>query len=284
MKRIVATLALVLWPALASAQFYPDYNSITVNDFADILPDDTEAAISAQLDALRDDTGIEMTVVTLTRQETYDPDSTLEQFATGLFNHWGVGNAERNDGIMVLVLPEDRAMRLELGAGFGDGWNDVADAVVQDAFLPGFRDGDYPAGIAQGVSATIDVIARPFAANTPPPEPAAPAEGGGGLWWLSIIPLGLVALIFQGKIRLKLRKCPSCGTRGSLQIKDRTIDAATRTSKGKKERTTSCSNCDFGDTAIIMVPMLSATRSSSSSSSSSFGGGSSSGGGASGKW
>ena len=40
MKRCIATLALVLWPALAGAQFYPDYNSTTVNDFADILPAD----------------------------------------------------------------------------------------------------------------------------------------------------------------------------------------------------------------------------------------------------
>lgn len=284
MTRIFATLALVLWPALVAAQFYPDYNATTVNDFADILPANAEAALSAQLDALRDDTGIEMTVVTLTRQATYDPDASLEDFATGLFNHWGIGNAERNDGILVLVLPGDRVMRLELGAGFGSAWNDVADAVVQDAFLPKFRDGDYVAGITQGVSATIDVIARPFAANTPAPEPAKPANGGGGLWWLSIFPLGLAALIFQGKIRRKLRKCPSCAARGSLQIEDRTIDAATRSSKGKKERVTRCKNCDFREKSIVLLPMLSATRSSSSSSSSSFGGGSSGGGGASGKW
>lgn len=283
MTRFVAAFVLALWPALAGAQFYPDYNSITVNDFADILPDDTEAAIAAQLDALRADTGIEMTVVTLTRQETYDPDATLEEFATGLFNHWGVGNADRNDGIMVLVLPGDRAMRLELGAGFGDAWNDVAEAVVQDAFLPRFRDGDYPAGITQGVSATIDVIARPFAANAPPPAPAEPATGG-GLWWLSIFPLGIVGLIFGLKFRAKMRKCPSCGKRGALEVNDDTIKAATRTQKGEKQRTTRCTNCDYRDTALIVVPMLSANRASSSSGSSSFGGGSSGGGGASGKW
>lgn len=283
MTRFVAALVLALWPALAGAQLYPDYNSTTVNDFADILPDDTEAAIAAQLDALRDDTGIEMTVVTLTRQETYDPDATLEEFATGLFNHWGVGNAERNDGIMVLVLPGDRAMRLELGAGYGDAWNDVAEAVVQDAFLPKFREGDYPAGITQGVSATIDVIARPFAANSPPPEPAKPAKSG-GLWWLWIFPLGIVGLIFGAKFRSKMRKCPSCGKRGGLRIEDETLEAATRTSKGRKERKTTCANCDFAQTAIIAIPMVSANRSSSSSGSSSFGGGSSGGGGASGKW
>lgn len=283
MKRFIATLALVLWPALATAQFYPDYSSTTVNDFADFLPDDAEAAIVAQLDALRTDTGIEMTVVTLTRQATYDPDATLEDFATGLFNHWGVGNADRNDGIMVLVLPGDRAMRLELGAGYGDAWNDVAEAVVQDAFLPEFKDGDYPAGITQGVSATIDVIARPFAANTPPPEPAKPAKGG-GLWWLWIFPLGIVGLIFGARFRAKMRKCPSCGKRGALKVNDDTTKPATRTEKGEKQRTTRCTNCDYRDTALIAVPMLSATRASSSSGSSSFGGGSSGGGGASGKW
>ena len=57
-----------------------------------------------------------MTIITLESQAPYAPDETLEEFATNLFNNWGIGDAARNDGILVLVLPDDRAMRIELGA------------------------------------------------------------------------------------------------------------------------------------------------------------------------
>jgi uncharacterized protein len=65
---------------------------------------------------------------------------TLEAFATALFNHWGVGKAETNDGVMILVFRDDRAMRLELGAAYGRDWDRVAQDVVERNFLNAFAD------------------------------------------------------------------------------------------------------------------------------------------------
>ena len=59
-----------------------------------------------------------MKIITLESQAPYAPDETLEEFATNLFNDSGIGDATRNDGILVLVLPDDRAMRIERGAGY----------------------------------------------------------------------------------------------------------------------------------------------------------------------
>jgi uncharacterized protein len=86
MTRILMILALVFSAVSAFAQSYPEYNSTTVNDYAKFLDDASEARVVAQLEALKKDTGIEMTVLTLSRQDMFAPDITLEKFATDLFN------------------------------------------------------------------------------------------------------------------------------------------------------------------------------------------------------
>lgn len=276
MKRLFSMLLLCLFPLTAQAQFYPDYTSTTVNDFAGLLPEATQAQIHEQLTQLRNETGIEMTVVTLTKQATYDPEATFEAFATGLFNHWGIGDADRNDGIMVLVIPQDRTMRLELGAGYNADWNYVAENVVQDVFLPPFRNGDYPTGIAKGVTATIDKIALPLSKGR-----AAPArqDKGDNSFWMFLIAIPVLLVVFMGKIKQRFTRCPKCNTRGSLDYDDTILKHPTKSTTGQKRRIVTCNNCDYHDTRSITM-----SRKTSSSSSSSFGGGSSSGGGASGRW
>ncbi len=287
MQRLFTMMMLCLWAVLAhtpaEAQFYPDYTNLEVNDYAGILPDDVEASLTQTLSALRRDTGVEMTVVTLSRQETYAPDMTLEAFATGLFNHWGVGDATRNDGVMVLVLPTDRAMRLELGAGYDTSWNHVAQRVVDTAFLPAFRGGDYPSGIIAGVHATIDDIVTQHLAGAPAPDDAGHDGGISGSWlWLALLPFG--ALFFWQRVADWLaarRSCPSCGERGGLSITRKIKRRATRSLGGLGDKTVSCSKCGYVAVSEYTTSRLS---SSTGSRSGSFGGGSSSGGGASGRW
>ena len=101
------------------AQTYPDYSEIYVNDFADLLTNEQESNIRADLNELRTETGIEFTVVTIETMGDYGYSGAIEPFATGLFNQWGVGDADRNDGVMMLVSRYDREMRIEVGSGYG---------------------------------------------------------------------------------------------------------------------------------------------------------------------
>ncbi len=86
MTRFLAILALIFTTSTVFAQSYPDYASTTVNDYAGLLDDASETRLVKQLKDLKKDTGVEMTVLTLSRQEMFAPDQTLEQFATGLFD------------------------------------------------------------------------------------------------------------------------------------------------------------------------------------------------------
>ncbi len=280
LRKALFLICLCLWPMLAKAETYPHYTSTDINDFAGLLVDqDVRDTLRDQLVNLRQDTGIEMTVVTLPSQDDYAPLLTLEDFATNLFNTWGIGDSTRNDGILVLVLPDDRAMRIELGAGFGQDWNYEAGRIVERDFLPHFRDGDYQTGILNGSTAVIDDIAMAFIAGNPPPE-----YEDTSLPWYSVPIFGAFILLVMlrsrvGDVMTRFRNCPQCGRRGTLRASRRTLQRATTTMSGQAERTVTCTACDYRDVSLVTLARLGSSKSSSG-----FGGGRSGGGGASGRW
>ena len=97
--RIFPTLivALTVSAPVAHAQTYPDYSEIYINDYADLLTEEEEDDIRSDLKRLRSDAGVEFTVVTINTMQDFGHNGAIEPFATGLFNHWGVGrcHAER---------------------------------------------------------------------------------------------------------------------------------------------------------------------------------------------
>jgi uncharacterized protein len=275
MRRVLALLiwALLAVPSLVLAQSYPDYESTTVNDFAWLLDAGAEARVSAQLKTLRKETGVEMTVVTLSRQEVFAPDQSLEQFATGLFNNWGIGDKTRNDGVLVLVLREDRAMRIELGAGFERDWDRASAKVIDRSFLPAFKEDRYQDGIETGVADVIETVVMPFLGGED-----APKARDDSFIWIVVAAVFAAFGIFSARDKLvSLKKCPNCGTRWLSRTREVKVRAS-KTMNGSGEVTTSCANCTYHHMAPYSIARA------SSSSSSSFGGGSSGGGGASGRW
>ncbi len=272
---LAVLIAICLAPAL-HAQTFPDYVSTTVNDFADLLPDAEERQLSDRLTRLEQETGVELTVVTLSTQADYAPTLTLEEFATALFNEWGVGKAETNDGVMVLVFRDDRAMRLELGSAYGREWDRVAQDVLERHFLSDFATGDYVRGLTWGTEQTIERIVMPFRGGESAPI------GRGIIERLSLIGFFAFFLLMVARNRIadalvRLRRCPNCGRYGLSQMRE-ILTRATRQNAGEGERIRRCAHCDYEDRVTFRI---SRTRSSSGGS---FGGGRSGGGGASGRW
>ena len=281
MPRLAAFLIALLLPALAVAQDYPSYDNIWVNDQASVLDDPAEERITASLQALADETGVQATVLTMHTRWGYPGDS-LESFATALFNDWGIGDATRNDGILVLVLTEDREMRIELGSGYPGGYDAVAKEIIDDVFIPAFGKADFQGGIGAGTDVVIQRIAREHAAGNAPAPVSGESDAGDkfglGLGALVVVILGAVA-IFGQRIADRFRRCPSCGARGVQTTRD-VLEAATRTATGQGRKTITCPHCGHEEHSTYTISRV--RRSSSSSGS--FGGGSSSGGGASGRW
>lgn len=285
MKRLITILAFIMvLPSLSVAQSWPEHDNIFVNDLAGVLADDAEARLRSELELLRDETGVELTVLTIsTRKEYQLSGGTLTEFATGLFNHWGIGDATKNDGILVLLITDNHEMRIELGAGYSDGYDRVAGAIIDRVFLPLLKSGEMTQAIEDGTGAIIDGLARANAAGQPAPEPEASTGGNAGMIFGGGFLVLILALIFGKRIKNRMASCPTCGKRG-MQTAHTKLEAATKTTKGQGEKTITCTHCDYSSTTQYTIPIIRKRSSSSSSSGGSFGGGSSSGGGASGKW
>ena len=276
-------LVCLLWPLAALAEDRPQPQSDTISDFADILPGADEAEISALIRDIRKETGVHIVVVTMDRISNYGGwGESIESYATALFNDWGIGDAKRNDGIMLLVVTGTRDTRIELGAGYSKAYDRRAADVIETAMLPEFRERRMALGIINGIKATRDRIVQPFVKGE-----------WVGLWQTILIGLGVVGgaagLIFAGKAAWSAYvRCPQCSQPG-LSRWSEVISHATTYSSGHGITHLSCSLCGYTEDRPYTIAAKRDDNDSSSgfgggSSSGGFGGGRSSGGGASGKW
>ncbi|WP_081972453.1 TPM domain-containing protein [Leptolyngbya sp. KIOST-1] len=163
---LVSAIALLLLALAGPAQAaYPAFLDAYVNDYGQVLSDGEKSLARAQLDQFRRRTGVHAVLLTVNSIYDYGTgDAALEPFATNLFNTWGIGDAGRNDGILLLVAPGDRQVRIELGMGYDRSYDRVAQAIVDDAMLPQFRQGN----IGQGTLIGVNQIVQKFDPSSPP--------------------------------------------------------------------------------------------------------------------
>lgn len=218
---------------------FPGYENVYVNDYADLLDSMAEARIRERLDRLYLSTGIEMTVLTLESMWSYGHDGPIEPFATGLFNSWGIGDATRNDGVLVLVAAYERSMRIELGSGYDRSWDARMQRVIDTAFLPRFRRDAYQ----EGISAGVDEILHQLTGTYPGEEQLGVAQRGWRWLWrwvrsvglaillVLVVPLGGAALWVRRYLRNRDRICSQCRAtmqRAGEQADDEHLDGGQR--------------------------------------------------------
>lgn len=233
--RLCRLVALIL-PFLAltaSAEPWPARSDPHVIDLAETLPEAEEARLRAELAALKAETGVAMAVLTLRSRADYDGTSTLPEFASDVFNAWGVGDAARNDGILLLVATGDGEVRIALGAGYDQGYDVLAEEIAARHLAPELSEGAAAPGIVAGSREVMARIARPHAARlVPEPLPARPR---GLQTWLpfAVIAGGIAFIAFRrrghaGDGRQAPRPGPDRGNREGRGARPRNRDAGTR--------------------------------------------------------
>lgn len=145
----------VLRPLTVAAQPPVPAPNGPVNDFANILDDATEARLRAVIEAIERETTAEIAVATVPSLDG----SSVEDAATRYFNAWGVGQKSLNNGVLLLVAPNEREVRIEVGYGLEPILPDgLAGEVIRREVLPKFKDGDYPGGIVAGVDRLATIV------------------------------------------------------------------------------------------------------------------------------
>lgn len=126
-----------------------------VVDNADMIDPAAEAALTQKLadfETKGSDQIVVATIPSLGGEE-------IEPYANRLFNFWKLGQAGKNNGVLLLVARGDRKMRIEVGYGLeGELTNQHATRIIEDDMVPAFRAGDFAAGISKAVDDMIIVI------------------------------------------------------------------------------------------------------------------------------
>lgn len=175
-------------------------NDIHVSDPDGFLSDSAEMRINTALCAIRDKADVFL--VTLASIGDADP----KPFATALLNYWGIGDAEANNGVLLLFVEDQHALEFETGYGAEETLTDArCQRIFTNTIVPFFREGDYEGGLCAGVADIVTVYGGeiPMGLKTTLPSQTnneADDDFGdvGNYLWLGLFGLFLFAMPFVG--------------------------------------------------------------------------------------
>ena len=141
----------------AHGQTFPALTGRVV-DGANLLSPAENAELSAKLEALETQSRRQLVVATVPDLQGYE----IEDYGYQLGRTWGIGDKERNDGVLFLIAPNERKVRIEVGYGMEGILTDaLSSLIIQNDILPRFRDNDMPGGILAGADALIQQLSLP---------------------------------------------------------------------------------------------------------------------------
>ena len=156
MKALLLGL-LLLVAAPAAAQDFPALSGRVV-DAANIIPDGDEAELTRKLEALQQASSRQLVVATVPDLQGYP----IEDYGYQLGRKWGIGQKGANNGIILLVAPNERKVRIEVGYGLEPIVTDaLSSQIINEQIVPRFKDDDYPGGINAGADALIAQLQAP---------------------------------------------------------------------------------------------------------------------------
>jgi uncharacterized membrane protein YgcG len=159
--------AMLLLAAVPAAAVDVPYLTGRVVDNAEILKPATRERVVALAKVHEDKTTDQIAVLTI---PTLGGES-VEEFATRVFEAWKLGQRSKDNGVLVVVAPQDRKMRIEVGYGLEGTLTDVAASrIIRDVMTPAFKSGDFDRGIEDGVKARSSRSSRDRLQRRGPPR------------------------------------------------------------------------------------------------------------------
>ena len=216
----------IRWMALAvvscacattlAAQSLPKLTA-PVNDLAHVIDQASAAEMDRRIRALEKQTGDAVVVATV---ETIEPYDSIEDYAIKLFEVAGIGNKEKDNGLLIVLSKKERLVRIEVGYDLEEFIPDgYAGDVIRRDMLPEFRRGEYGAGLLAGTTRIITRIAEKRGTtlqDVPKPATEHRSDGSGisGLLPLAIIVIFLLLAISRARRRRWRRRGPWSGFGG----------------------------------------------------------------------
>ena len=200
-------LAALLWvlslaaPALAAPKFPALAGRVT--DAAGILTPETVASLDARLAALEAATTTQLVVATVPDLQGYE----IDEYGYQLGRTWGIGQKGQNNGVLLIVAPNERKVRIEVGYGLEGTLTDaLTSQIIRRDIIPYFKAGDMPGGVASGTDSLIKLLQLPpeqqaaMAAQAAASQQSQGRGGNAGLGtavWVIIIIIWLIVSVFR---------------------------------------------------------------------------------------
>lgn len=190
-KKIIFSLGLVLCAVLAFAQDFPERSNTLVTDYTNTLSPDNKQQLERKLVAYNDSTSTQIAVVILKSTGNYD----INDYAQQLLRKWGIGQKDKNNGILVVVALGDRKVSIQTGYGAEGAVPDIlTQQIIRNDLTPHFKQGDYYGGLDAGTTNLIKAMKGEYKAET---KPKKQGNGGASGFIVLIIIVVIIALIFR---------------------------------------------------------------------------------------
>lgn len=180
-----------------------------INDFSNILSQDVKNYIFSSSKTLDEKTTAQVVVATVQSLEQKD----LESFSLDLFRSWKIGSKDKNNGLLILIAPEERVMRIEVGDGLEGAINDSKAGRFRDLYAtPYFKENNWDEGVKQLYSAILSEVYKEYNMEVPENISESFQEHGPDIY--SFIPLIVIIVFAIISIKLSLSGRAYTGGRG----------------------------------------------------------------------
>ncbi len=196
------------WAALAVAQIPVPALRGHVTDLTSTLSEEQKSKLEQTLTAFEARKGSQLAVLMV---PSTAPEA-IEQFAIRVAEKWKLGRQRVDDGAILVVAKDDRAVRIEVGYGLEGALNDLTSKrIIEETILPCFKAQDFPGGVSAGLAQMMSVVE-----GEPLPEPSSlPTRGTGSIQQYLPV-LFILALAVGGVLRATLGKLPGALVTGGV--------------------------------------------------------------------
>ena len=194
-KKLILLFNLLLCGFMVSAQEFPQKSTTLVTDYTNTLSADDKQRLENKLLGFNDSTSTQIAIVIIKSVGEYD----ISQYGTMLIRNWGIGQKDKNNGVLLLVALEDRKVTIQTGYGVEGALTDAAtQQIIQKDLKPNFKAGNYYAGLDAAVDHIIGFTKGEYKVDPKAKQrQAQESKGGGNSAAIIIIIVIILIIIFR---------------------------------------------------------------------------------------
>jgi uncharacterized protein len=191
-KKFILFFGFILCVVAATAQDFPQRSNTLVTDYTNTLKEADKQQLETKLVTFNDSTSTQIAVVILKSTGSYD----INDYGVQLLRKWGIGQKDKNNGVLVLVAIGDRKMSIQTGYGAEGALPDiVTQDIIQNDLKPHFKQGDYYGGLDAGTNSIIKAMKGEYKAAKKQKQ----SNGGPAGFIVIVIIVVILILVFRNR-------------------------------------------------------------------------------------